>query len=150
VWFEGGLKVGASKKLLGLIVMGAAIIGMSSVAMAGKGGGGAPEASSIALAQSPTAFAAVQPTFGSYVSFTTTYPKSVRIPRIEVLCYQNGSLVYGEGGGVTDQFLLGGSMSLWLQAGGGAADCVANLFYFGSKAGQQTYEWLASTSFSSV
>jgi len=141
-----------AKKLLGLLVMGAAIVGTSSVAMAARGGGGttAPAVSSIALAQSSTARAAVEPTFGTYVSFATTYPTNVKNPRIEVLCYQNGALVYGEGGGVTDQFLLGGSMSLWLQAGGGAADCVANLFYFGSKAGQQTYEWLASTSFSSV
>ena len=68
-------------------------------------------------------------------------------PRIEVLCYQGGELVFGMAGSTTYEFLLGGGGSLWLW-GGGAAECTANLFYFGQHAGQQTYNRLATTSFS--
>ena len=42
--------------------------------------------------------------------------------------------------------ILGGGWSLWLERGG-AADCTANLFYFGWKAGKQTYNKLATTYF---
>ena len=89
------------------------------------------------------------PSLGSTVSFSTGYPKTVRNPRIEVLCSQDGRLVYGEAGGVDDSFLLGGGGSRW-KDGGGSADCTANLFYFGWKAGTQTYVRLASTSFSAA
>ncbi len=94
----------------------------------------------------PVGAAATAVRLGSTVTFATGYPKTVKNPRIEVLCYQDGSLVYGEAGGVTDTFQLGGGGSLWL-SGGGSAECVANLFYFGWKAGTQTYNKLASTSF---
>jgi hypothetical protein len=80
------------------------------------------------------------------VTFATTYPRTVKNPRIEVLCYQGGQLVFGMAGGVAYEFLLGGGGSPWL-TGGGAADCTANLFYFGSHAGKQTYNKLATTSF---
>jgi hypothetical protein len=87
------------------------------------------------------------PALGSTVAFATTYPSNVQNPRIEVFCYQKGALVYGEAGGATDSFLLGGGGSVWLWNGGGPADCTANLFYFGMHAGSQTYNLLASTSF---
>ena len=100
----------------------------------------------ISLHQPAGLAAIVQPSLGSSVSFDTVYPSNVRNPRIEVVCYQNGSLVYGEAGSTTFTFVLGGASSLWL-ANGGSADCTANLFYFGQKAGSQTYNFLASTSF---
>jgi hypothetical protein len=43
--------------------------------------------------------------------------------------------------------VLGGGGSVW-KDNGGAADCVAKLFYFGQKAGKQTFNVLDSTSFS--
>ena len=55
-------------------------------------------------------------------------------------------LTFGMAGGVNYDFLLGGGGSLW-KDGGGSADCTANLYYFGFKAGKQTYNRLASTSF---
>jgi len=134
------------------LVLGVAVVGRSDPAgaadvYAAKGGGGGQAAvPSIALAQVSERAASIQPSLGSTISFDTAYPKTVKNPRIEVLCYQGGSLVYGEAGGVNDSFLLGGGWSLWLEGGGGA-DCTANLFYFGYHAGQQTYDWLASTSF---
>ena len=113
--------------------------GAASVLAGGKNG-----TSWIALQGSTARIAGLG--LGSTVAFDTGYPSNVRNPRIEVLCYQDGSLVYGEAGSVTHDFLLGGGGSLWRDAGG-AADCTANLFYFGSHAGKQTYNKLASTDF---
>jgi hypothetical protein len=100
-----------------------------------------------------------EPSLGELVTFASSAPSNVKNPRIEVLCYQNGALVYGEAGSA-DQvfqenltgypgFILGGSSSLWLQSGG-AADCTGNLYYFGSKAGVQTYNVLATTKFAAA
>ena len=58
----------------------------------------------------------------------------------------HAALTFGMGGGVDYSFQLGGAGSIWLW-NGGEADCTANLFYFGWKAGKQTKEVLASTSF---
>jgi hypothetical protein len=112
-------------------------------ARAGRSSG----SSSIDLASVSGRSASIQPTLGSSVEFATTYPSNTKNPRIEVLCYQDGSLVYGEAGGVNDAYLLGGGGSLWKDKGG-AADCRANLYYFGWKAGKQTYNRLATTTFS--
>jgi hypothetical protein len=105
--------------------------------------------SSITLARTTALAAAQEPALGSTVSFDTTYPSNTKNPRIQVMCYQDGSLVYGEAGGVTDSFKLGGGGSIWLTSGG-AAECTANLFYFGWRAGVQTFNVLASTSFSAT
>jgi hypothetical protein len=86
------------------------------------------------------------PALGTTVTFTTVIPTNVKTPRVEVLCYQNGSLVYGEGGAPTDAFLLGGGGSLWLSAGG-AASCVANLYYFTWTANKPATVYLATTRF---
>jgi hypothetical protein len=142
------LGVGLQALLIGAIV---AALAVAAATFAGGAPGGAKSVfagtrttSWIALTQ--TSSAAAQPSLGASVAFGTGYPTNVKNPRIEVLCYQNGSLVYGEAGGVTDSFLLGGGGSIWL-TNGGSADCTANLFYFGWRAGTQTYNKLASTSF---
>jgi hypothetical protein len=126
-----------------MIIAAGLLILPFSAASAGKSGG----SSWIELASVDGRAASVQPTLGGTVSFSTGYPSNVKNPRIEVLCYQNGDLVYGEAGSVTNTFLLGGGGSIWL-AGGGSAACTANLFYFGQHAGHQTYNVLASTDFS--
>ena len=123
-------------------------------------------ASSIALHQ-PSGAAAVarwEPALGTLVTFDVAYPSNAKNVRIEVLCYQNGTLVYGEAGSADQTlqqqltgspgFILGGAPaingfsggSIWANVGG-AADCTANLFYFGSKAGQQTFNVLVTTQF---
>lgn len=129
----------ASMALAAAITLGEAPIGARSALAATK------SSSWIALASTAGA-AAAQPSLGSSVTFNAGYPTTVKNPRIEVLCYQSGTLVYGEAGGVADTFTLGGGGSLWL-TNGGSADCTANLYYFGQHAGKQTYNWLASTSF---
>ena len=146
------------------LVFGVAVVGRHDPAgaadvYAAKGGGGGQAAEpSIALAQVNGFAAAIQPSLGSTVTFTVSVPKNINNPRVELMCYQGGGVVYGETGSVaqaigdgTDPlgysgFLLGGGGSLWLW-GGGPADCTANLFYFGQHAGVQTFNVLASTSF---
>src|SRR5438094_2962699 len=94
----------------------------------------------------PPGATGVQPALGDYVTFTTVVPGNVQNPRVEVLCYQNDVLGYGESGGPDWAFQLGGGASLW-KAAGGPASCVANLYYFTWKGGQPATVYLATTSF---
>lgn len=112
-------------------------------------GKGSPQASSsITLNQSTSSSQSI-PQLGSAVTFTVVYPANVKTPRVEVLCYQNGTLVYGEAGSPGDTFVLGGGGSVWL-ATGGSASCVANLYYFTWNGGQPGTVYLASTSFNAL
>jgi hypothetical protein len=146
------------------LVFGAAVVTRHDPAGAGavfaaRGGNGGGTEPSIALAQVNGLAASVQPSLGSTVTFTVSVPKNINNPRVELMCHQAGSVVYGETGSVaqatgdgTDPlgysgFLLGGGGSIWLTVGG-PADCTASLFYFGQHAGTQTFNVLASTSFS--
>jgi len=130
------------------LVFGAAVVTGNGPAGAGLARAGTTSPSWIALAQvDGLAATTVQPKLGDYLSFNTGYPNTVKNPRIEVLCYQNGALVFGMAGSTTYSFQLGGGGSIWL-TNGGSASCTANLYYFGFHAGQQTYNKLASTSFS--
>jgi len=91
------------------------------------------------------------PALGNYISFSTSYPKNVKNPQIEVLCYQDDNLVYKEEGSVENEFLLGGAGSKWLyNTPTLGAECKANLFYFGSFRGEQIYNQLATTSFTAL
>lgn len=99
---------------------------------------------------------------GDYVTFTVTAPKNHFDERITVICeqpvpftytYPDGSvqtqtdpLVFAMGGTWDYAFLLGGSMSVWYLHDGPAA-CRAELYYWGSSQGQQTYNVLATTTF---
>ena len=111
-----------------------------SPALAGKGGHNSPTTSSIVLDQPG-------PSLGSAVTFTTAYPSSAKNPRVQVMCYQNGVLVYTDAEAAGSSFMLGGSWSQWLM-NGGAAHCQAdlyNLVWNGS--GPQQVTTLASTTF---
>lgn len=91
--------------------------------------------------------AVAQPALGTTVTFSVGYPTNVNNPRIEVLCYQSGELVFGMAGAIDYEFLLGGGGSIWKDRGG-PADCVANLYYFSWKRNTPTAPQLATTSFS--
>ncbi len=102
-----------------------------------------------------------EPHYQSVVTFTVTgVPKKVKSPRVEVLAYQDGSLVYGETGSLDQAlgngqdplgysgFLLGGGGSIWVyEHPNTPADCVANLFYFDNSGPTQKYVLLATTTF---
>jgi hypothetical protein len=124
----------------------ASLVAMPLTALA-KGGAPAVTAS-IALASVDGA-ASISPHLGGSVTFTVTFPTSVKNPRIEVDCYQGSTLVFGMGGAINYAFQLGGAGSVWLSTGG-SADCTATLFYFGSHAGKQTFNPLATTSFAAA
>jgi hypothetical protein len=150
-----------------LIVAIIAALAFAAATLTGNGPGGAKSVfagksrvASIELASVNSRLAsAADPALGDTVYFDVVVPNNINNPRVEVMCYQDGDVVYGETGSIgqatgdgTDSlgysgFLLGGGGSLW-KDGGGAADCVAKLFYFGQKAGKQTFNVLDSTSFS--
>lgn len=67
------------------------------------------------------------PKLGDSINFTTAYPRQTKNPRIDVICYQGDTLVYGEAGSADHDFVLGGYASEWVRRGG-AASCVARLF----------------------
>jgi len=92
--------------------------------------------------------AAIWPAIGDSVTFAVTYPKTAEKygPRIQVMCYQNGVLVYGEAGPYYQAFLLGGGSSPWLNHSPGPATCVADLYYWSYQGGQK-FNWLASVQF---
>jgi len=99
-----------------------------------------PAASSTSL----TASGVWEPSLGESLTFTTAFPNRLdpNFVYIQVLCYQDGALVFATAGRYDRAFLLGGSASPWL-TNGGPASCHADLYYWG-----QRYNQLAWTEFS--
>ena len=97
-----------------------------------------------AESRSSTTSSAWEPRLGESVTFTTSFPSKLdaNFVYVQVLCYQNGALVFGTAGRYDGAFVLGGSVSPWL-TNGGPASCNADLYYWGQK-----YNQLASTEFS--
>ena len=119
--------------------------GLPGLAKAAKPSKPSPAASSASIALNEA-----DPHLGGYVTFATSYGNMKGEPRIQVRCYQNGSMGYAEAGGVSFAFLLGGSNSAW-KTGGGAAQCTAELFelvWNGNS--MQQYTALATTSFNAA
>jgi len=106
---------------LGALVAMILVGGAAAASAKGNGGGGGSKGDpSIALNQTDAHL-------GETITFTTVFPSSTKNPRIQVECYQNGVLVYGEAGSYDHAFLLGGGASIWL-TNGGPAYCDADLF----------------------
>jgi len=137
-------RIGA--QLVGLAVLAALVFPMGT--FAAKGGGGTSMTPWIALGavDGPTALAAMEPRLGSSVTFATGYPTGTKNAWVSVTCYQDGTLVYGEGGTPKAAFQLGGGSSDWV-ASGGAAACKAELGDLYWRGGQQYYKYLAETWF---
>lgn len=112
-----------------------------------KGGGSTPTGSFIALTTVGGTAATTKPMLGNWVGFATGYPGATKNPWISLTCTENGATVYGEGGGPTHQFQLGGASSDWW-AVGGTANCTAELGDLYWKGGHEYYTYLATTSFS--
>jgi hypothetical protein len=70
-----------------------------------------------------------EPSLGDAASFTVTYPSSLDRYQVsvQVLCYQEGAIVFATAGLHDRSFLLGGTSSPWLERGG-AATCHADLY----------------------
>jgi hypothetical protein len=79
------------------------------------------------------------PTFQSVVSYSATYPKNIKNPRVWTSCTQNGLIVYGAGTAPEETLKLGGDSSRWVENGGGAASCTAELYFIPNSKGNG--EW---------
>jgi hypothetical protein len=85
------------------------------------------------------------PHLGDSVTFTNVYDTSIKSPRVQVVCTQDGAVTYAAADAADQSFVLGGGSSAW-KSTGGEADCVATLYYWDWKP-VQTFVPLASTSF---
>lgn len=124
-----------------------AILAIPATALAAKGGGSTGSPAWIALGSvNGTSAPSTRPMLGNSVTFAAGYPSTTKNPWVSVMCYQGSTLVYGEGGGPTAAFVLGGASSLWLSVGG-SATCTAELGDLYWRGGHQYYTYLATTSF---
>jgi hypothetical protein len=105
---------------------------------------------------------------GDLIHFTYTLPKGIQDKTyngkealIQVQCYQGemtkSNIVYGEAGRAIDArnrgFVIGGASSPWLNdpvKAANSADCVASLFHWTYEKGVQTYNPLATFSFTAA
>jgi hypothetical protein len=124
-----------------MVACSALVLALLGAADGARGGKRLSEPPSIAVQQP-------DPHLGGTVTFTVTYPREVRYPRVAVRCFgADDSLIYAEAGAYDHAFLLGGAGSDWLRQGG-AAHCTGELFYFSSKGSQaQEVRSLAWTDF---
>ena len=116
---------------------------MASPALA-KGG---PSGGSSKTSDPSIAVNQANPYLGEVVTYTVSYPSSDKNPRVQVMCYQGGVMVYGEAEAVGVPFTLGGGSSQWL-TNGGPASCEADLYNLVWNGNQmQQVTMLASTYF---
>lgn len=145
VTFERHARRRIGAQLVGLAVLAALVIPMGTFAARGGGTSVTPWIALGSVGDS-SALAASDPHLGSSVRFATGYPGNTRNPWVSLTCYQDSTLVYGEGGSPKNEFSLGGASSVWL-ANGGAATCKAELGDLYWRGGQQYYTYMAETWF---
>jgi hypothetical protein len=126
-----------------LAVAALATLGASAPALAAKGGGGGGKptsgstSSSLKLA-TPLVYDANgdgSPNWGDTVTFDISTTATTG-PYVDLNCSQNGVLVYGATSGFFADYMWPWTKNMNLASQswtGGAADCTATLYYFGSK-----------------
>ena len=137
------------------VLIGAAIIGGSMLAAGGGGSGMSLTAAPAGGANTSSIALSGDPAFNGTAAFAvtlTSLPNNA-IPTASVQCFQNGSSVYGQAQTQNGPIQPWTSFALWSQtwanAGGGAAACTADLYYFTYKGKTVTgVVELAQTSFS--
>jgi hypothetical protein len=145
-WFQTLVPLGIAALLLSVVVIG------SGSVLAGKGGNRQIGVSSIVLNQPATTDLVTggefSPGLGDAVSFTTVAAGLAgwEYPMVAVWCYQGDVLVYMELAAPDSVFVLGGGSSDWLTSGG-AAECVANLYAYGTTGSHESIRILADLSF---
>jgi hypothetical protein len=87
------------------------------------------------------------PALGDTVTFTWTATglKPKQVPRIQIVCSQDGVVTYAAADSADAGFVLGAGSSAW-KSTGGPADCVATLYYWDWKPYQRSVP-LASLNF---
>ncbi len=133
-----------------VFALAAAILLAATPAFAGKPGVGSSSTDSVALATiNGMPAAGLTPHLGDTVTFSYNLMENVKSPRIQVVCSQNGTMVYGEAySAIGNSFMLGGSSSTWLSVGG-PASCVATLYSW-NYTPTQTFVSYASMSFNAL
>jgi hypothetical protein len=140
--------VARAAKLSGLVAL--VIVALSvSVTSAAPGNHSVPSAIWLEQPAGTTALDSSWPALSDAVAFGATYPKNTKNPWVSLMCYQDGTLVYGAGGKVDQTFVLGGASSDWVRVGGGA-DCTAELGDLYWKGGYEYYTYLAQTAFTAA
>lgn len=116
------------------IVAVVAVVAFSAGPAAAKSGGPAPSTASLVVS-SVSGGSSSAPAYGGDVALTATFASMKQVPEVSVQCTSNGQDVYLEaqtssGGNSpwTSTFLM--SSPEWTNAGGGAATCSANLYYY--------------------
>ena len=147
---ETGGMVPMKKMVIALAVL-ASIAAFSAASTAGfsgkgngggKGGGGVTLSSGlpIQLNQDPSTVA-----LGSTVTFSYNVDARIKTPEITVQCAQNGTNVYGDTQlAAGNSFILGSDFWSPWKVAGGAANCIATVFYFNT---QDAVVTLGSTDF---
>jgi hypothetical protein len=140
IWYRRGIVGGTA--LLTSAAIGIGIVGVRAASPS-------PAGTSWSLALS-----SANPSFGSAASFAVTDPPTKNNPEISVNCSKNGQNVYldvhgqSQGAGWTN-FTLWSQQ--WANAGGGAASCVAQLFYYTWQGKTETgVTYVAQTSFAAA
>ena len=137
----------ASRRSRVIAVVGVmALLAIPASTFAAKGGGSTAPWISLASVGGQSLAATAEPRVGSAVKFSSGYPTATKNPWVSLTCFQEGQLVYGEGGKPGAEFVLGGATSDWA-ATGGAASCRAELGDLYWKGGKQFYTYLAHTNF---
>jgi hypothetical protein len=134
------IKAVAVSVALGLVLIATPMV------FAGKGGSTMTPWIALAAVDGSSTLAAAAPRLGSSVKFSAGYPTGTKNAWVSLRCYQDGVLVYGEGGAPSGSFTLGGGSSVWL-ADGGSASCQAELGDLYWRGGRQYYTYLADTWF---
>jgi hypothetical protein len=135
---------------LTLFVTASLMAAQAAPAPAAKTGGGT--SASITLNSPSPSLSSTNPSFGSTVSFTITYPAMKWIPEVSLNCSQKGQEVYlgvetpTGSGSWTPQFTLWSQQ--WANNGSGPAECTAKLYYYTWQGKAETgVVYLAQTSF---
>jgi hypothetical protein len=122
-----------------------AILGIAAVPASAKSTSGSTTTASLTVDNDPP--------FGGTVALTATFGSMKWIPEESVTCTSNGVQVYLDvqtGSAGTTSWTADWTLwsQTWQAAGGGAADCVSNLYYYTWQGKTETgITYLATTSF---
>src|SRR6266516_3203871 len=106
------------KRLVAALAIVAALT-VAGIAIAGSLPGAGTDTISLGGVDGKVGGSGLAPHYQGTVWFNSTGTDGLKNPRVYVRCYQNGSLVYGEAGGASSTFTLGGGYSQWVANGGG-------------------------------
>jgi len=135
---------------LAILVTSVLVTGSTFAAKGGNGNGPRALSTEVGITRNES-----DPHFGGAVSFAVSYPAMKDTPQVRVLCFQSGQMVYqySQWSNGADPWVPSFALwsAPWAANGGGAADCVADLYYFTYQGQTQTgVIYLAHTEFTAT